>query len=279
MPLGLTMKNGIDRIGLIAGKGMLPEVIARKLSSGGAEVYSVGFRRITGRGLKKYVRELEYIRLGELQPIIYYLKARQVQKAVVCGLVKHRKIFDGLEMDDAAKKMFASMKDRRADSILGVFAGELKKEGIELLSAADIIPENLLGGGLLTRQGPDSAQGADIEFGYMIAKGVAGMDIGQTVVVKDRAVVAVEGIEGTDRCILRAGELAGRGCVAVKVSKPEQDMRFDMPVIGMKTVNSMKKARASVLAVEAGKAIILEKEKVIKEAGRNNIIITGIEPE
>jgi DUF1009 family protein len=265
-----------NRVGLIAGKGMFPVTIALKIKNENADVYAVGFVDITDRILKEYVKELNWVKLGQLEAIIEYFKSHRINKAVMGGLIKHNRIFDSKLLDNSAEKMFARMKDQRADSILGVFAEELKKENIELISAVDIIPENIVGEGLITKNTPDNMQIEDMNFGAGIAKKTAGLDIGQTVVVKNKAIIAVEAMEGTDRCILRAGELAGPDTVVVKVAKPEQDLRFDMPVIGIRTIETMGKARAKILAVEAGKAIIFDKAEVIKKANEYNIIIAGI---
>jgi UDP-2,3-diacylglucosamine hydrolase len=263
------------RIGMIAGKGMLPVVLALKIRELGGSVYAVGFKGITARSLRKHVDELHWIKLGQLNSILGYFLSGKIDRIVVGGLIKHAKIFENIGFDEPARKMFARMKDQRADSILGVFAEELEKNGIRLMSAADIIPGNMVAEGIQTGTIPDKTQLEDIGFGVGIAKGVAGLDIGQTIVVKNKAVIAVEAMEGTDKCILRGGKIAGDGTVVVKVSKPKQDFRFDMPVIGVRTINTMRKARARVLAVEAGRTILLEKDRVIKKADKYGISIVG----
>lgn len=265
-----------DRVCIIAGGGMLPVSMAQKLKDEKLEAFALGFIGITDKILKKYVKELILFELGKIGPVMEYLKSRNINKALLGGQVKHDSIFRGLRLDDAGKTLFAKMKDRRADSILGIFAEELKSHNIELLSALDVIPENILGEGVATKARPDNLQYEDIRFGARIAKGLSGLDIGQTVVVKDKAVIAVEGMEGTDKCILRAGELAGAGTVIVKVAKPNQDTRFDMPVLGPRTIKMMKKAGSKILAAEAGKTIILERTKALELADRYGLVIAGM---
>jgi len=266
------------KIGLIAGKGDLPMIVAETLSKQGVSVYTIGFRGLTSPRLRLYSAEMRWVTLGQIGLIIEHLKSWEAKHAALAGLIKHKNIFAGILFDALAKRLFLQMKDQRADSILGAFAGQLKQEGIELLPTGDIIPDCIITEGLLAGEALTHGELEDVRFGFRIAKGVALHDVGQTIVVKNRAVIAVEAMEGTDRCILRAGRIAGKGCVVIKVAKPKQDKRFDVPVIGERTVAMMRKAGSAVLAVEAGSTLLLRKERVTLSATRKKIKIYGIPP-
>jgi len=263
------------KIGLIAGKGRFPLLVSTELKKLGREIVAVGFIDITDKKIKNYVDRIKWLKLGLLKPIIEYFKENDIKKIIVAGLIKHTYIFDDI-LDDLAKKIFARIKDNRADSILNGIAEEFLKENIELFPAIDILKNHVADKGIMTKNFPNEKQLIDIEFGYDIAKHIAQFDIGQTVVIKNKSIIAVEAMEGTDKCILRAGKLVGPNTVIVKVSKPQQDWRFDVPVVGLHTIEVMKKVYSKVIALESQKTIIVDKKMVIEKANKYGIIIVGI---
>ena len=264
------------RIGLIAGAGELPMAIASEARSLGYRVMAVALEPLADESLSSYVDEIKWINVGKLGKILDSLKRYGLNEAVMAGKVSKTLLYKSkITPDLRAVKLLFSLKDRSDDSVLLAITKELENEGIRIVeltrfSSGLVTPE-----GVLTEQDPTENELRDVEFGWKIAKEMGRLDIGQTVVVKDRAIMAVEAIEGTDEAIRRGGQLAGRDAVVVKVSKPNQDMRFDVPAVGLDTLRSMREANARVLAVEAGKSIILNRNKVIKEAGRAGIIIVG----
>ena len=194
----------------------------------------------------------------------------------MAGQVNPDNLFDRkVELDEEFKSLFEAMKDRKADTIFTAVADKLKSHGIELLDSTFLLQDHLAPKGTLTRRGPTLRELEDIEFGTMIAKAMGGMDVGQTVVVKEKAIVAIEAMEGTDRTILRGGKIAQGGAVVVKMSKPHQDLRFDIPVIGPRTIKIMIKANISCLAVEAHKTLIIDREKSIALANQRRICIVA----
>jgi DUF1009 family protein len=263
-------------IGLIAGAGELPMAIASEARSLGYRVMAVALEPLADESLSSYVDEIKWINVGKLGKILDSLKRYGLNEAVMAGKVSKTLLYKSkITPDLRAVKLLFSLKDRSDDAVLLAITKELEKEGIRIVeitrfSSGLVTPE-----GVLTEQRPTEDEFRDIEFGWKIAREMGRLDIGQTVVVKDRAVMAVEAIEGTDEAIKRGGQLAGRGAVVVKVSKPHQDMRFDVPAVGPDTLGSMREANARVLAVEAGRSIILNRNKMIKEAGRAGITIVG----
>lgn len=226
--------------------------------------------------LAKYVTGHAWLNLGNLNSIIDSFSREGIKKIVIAGLIRHENIYRKINFDKMTQELLKNIKDNRADSILGAVADKFAERGMELISAIDILKEHLAGKGALTRIAPDPKASGDILFGFDAAKHIAGLDIGQTVIVKDKAVVAVEAMEGTDRCILRSADIAGEGIVVVKVSKPRQDWRFDVPVVGMHTIEILHKVKAGALALEAGKTIMVDKEKIIQKADEYSLIVYGV---
>ena len=273
------MKTIPESLGIISGRGLLPVEIARNILKDAMQtkIFSVGFAGETNRDMKNYAYESKTVPLGNLTALIEYLKSRKLKYVLMAGLVNHTNIFKpDTRHDPLASRMFDEIKDSKADSILGGVADYLQQEGITLLPLIDfadgILAAERNNGNCL----PDKKQFDDIEFGFCLAKEISRMDIGQTVVVKNRCVVAVESLEGTDSCILRGGRLAGRDTVVVKVAKMHQDLRFDLPVIGPGTMNTMRRTGAKVISVEAGKTCIVEREKTISLADKYKICLWGI---
>jgi DUF1009 family protein len=270
----------MKKLGIIAGSGQLPAAIASEARSMGYTVVAVGLEPLAERSLAEATDEMHWINVGKLGAIIDTLKKSGVNRAVMAGKVPKALIYKSRVTPDLrAVKVLFSLHDRKDDSILLAITRELEKDGITLLKTTDFTAGLLTPEGVLTRKHPSEGEWGDITFGWEVAKEIGKLDIGQTVVVKNRAVMAIEAIEGTDEAIRRGGELASEGAVVVKVSKPRQDMRFDVPVVGLDTLRTMIKVKARVLAVEAKKSILLDREKMIDKAQRARITIVGYRPE
>jgi len=267
----------MKKLGIVAGTGGLPAAIAAEAHSKGYTVFAVGLDPLADRALSSAVDEVEYINVGKLGTIIETLKKAGIREVVMAGKVPKSLLFKGkIRPDLRAVKLLFSLKDRSDDSILLAITKELEKDGITLLNTTDFSSGLLTPEGVLTKKRPSKAEWEDIAFGWKIAKEIGRLDVGQTVVVKDRAVMAMEAIEGTDEAIRRGGKFAGEGAVVVKVSKPQQDMRFDVPVAGIDTLRAMSEVRARVLAVEAKKSILLSRKKMVTEADKADISIVGL---
>lgn len=267
-----------SRVGLIAGQGDFPLLIARAATSAGTEVVTICIAGFASQEMPAVSTRHYWLELGQLGKAIETLKAEGVTKLIMAGRVPHNSIFQYKHFDWRAMKLLARAAGKRADALLETVCDEFAREGIEVVESSMFLQSLMPEAGLLTRNRTiTDAEQADINFGIPIAKIIAGQDIGQTIVVKDKMVIAVEGIEGTDKCIRRAGELAGPGCVVIKVSKPAQDLRFDIPVIGPGTIKSMKEAGASALALSSGRSLLFHKDAVIAEAEENNIGLTVFE--
>lgn len=222
--------------------------------------------------------EIHWISLGELGKCLTLLKDAGVSHAVMAGQVKHTKIFAGGIVPDAKfLSVLLKLPFRNTDGLIGAVASVLKDEGIELIDSTSLLKPMLASAGVMTKRAPTEEEQQDFVFGYEMADAIAGLDIGQTIAVKHRAVVAVEAMEGTDEVIARAGHLAGPGVLIVKVAKPKQDMRFDVPVIGLATVHAMRIAGATALSIDAGKTLMFEREELIKSADEAGITIVGRE--
>jgi len=273
------MINLPEKIGLIAGKGRFPALISEKIqkSSPNTKIVVAGFKGQTGGEIKKFADRIRYFELGSIGRMITYFRENGIEKAVMAGLVSHGKIFDNnIEFDETAAQVFGALKDQKADSILGGFTSKLAENGIEMLSVLDFVNEHLAVPGVMTAAAPTPFEKEDMAFGFNLAKEISRLDTGQTVVVKRKCVVAIESIEGTDRCILRGGSLAGAGAVIVKVAKLHQDLRFDLPVIGIRTIKILKKIKSKAIAVEAGKTCLIDIGEVIKTADNYGISIVGM---
>lgn len=269
----------MKKIGLISGKGELPLAIASDARSRGYFVVAAAIESLADEALTSLVDDIKWLNVGKLGDLIKFFKKAGVTEAVMAGKVPKSVLYKGRVTPDLrAIKMLFTLKDRSDDSILLAITNELKKDGIRLLNTTEFCKGLLAPEGIFTKKAPTDKEMKDVEFGWNIAKEIGRLDIGQTVVIKNRAVMAIEAIEGTDEAIRRGGHLGGNGAIVVKVSKPQQDMRFDVPVIGMDTLRSMIEVKARVLAVESKKCIILGREKMIEEADRHHISIIGYSP-
>ncbi len=264
-------------IGLIAGKGKFPLIFAQETARHNRELVVIALKEEMDEDLSPYAKAIHTISVGKLDSIIQALKKENVTEAAMAGKVEHTHIFSDIIPDLRAASLLFKIKDRRADSILGGVANELLKDGIHLLPSTTFLSHLLPEPGILTKSKPNDAEQRSIEFGIKMAKGLAALDLGQTVVVRKRAAVAVEALEGTDECIRRGAKIGGEGVIIVKSSKPNQDMRFDVPVVGMGTINVMIECKARLLAVEAHKTLMLEKDAILEKANKNNICIVAWE--
>ncbi|RKY35970.1 MAG: DUF1009 domain-containing protein [Candidatus Omnitrophota bacterium] len=265
------------KIGLIAGNGKFPLLFAQATKKLGNYVVAVAIEEETEKQLENLVDEIHWISVGNLVDLLGILKQAQVKKVVMAGQIRHELLFSGVKLDKDLQNLFSNLPDRRTDTILRSFAQKIEESGIKLLDSTTFIKEYLPKKGVLSKTNPSKGQIEDIEFGFSIAKTIAGVDIGQTVVVKNKVVLAVETIEGTDAAIDR-GSLYCQysGAVVIKVSKPNQDMRFDIPVIGANTIEVLIRNKISVLAIEAKKTLFMDKEFVLSKADKHNIAIVAV---
>jgi len=269
----MTMK----RIGLIAGSGQFPIIFSRAARQKGLKVYAVAHVGETDPGLETLVEAMKWIKIGQVKKLITFFKENDVHDTVMVGGITKTKMFSGVRPDLTALKIVATMDHTQDDGLLRAFADELEKEGITVRASTFLVPELLAPEGCWTRRKPNKSEKADMHFGWRLAKEIGGLDIGQSVVVRDGSVMAVEAIDGTDATIRRGGKLGKEKTVVVKASKPSQDMRFDVPAVGLKTIKTMSSVGASVLAVEAGKTVVFDKEEMVALANQNGISIVGIE--
>jgi hypothetical protein len=265
--------------GLIAGNGRFPFLVLEAARSQGIEMAVIALKEEASPELEALSKRLHWVSLGELSKAIELMRQEGVKHAVMAGQVKHNKIFSAIRPDWKLAKLLFSLPRKNTDSLIGAVAKVLEEEGIELVDSTLFLKPLVPEAGVLTRRAPNEHEAADIEYGLGVARQIAAMDIGQTVVISDRACVAVEAMEGTDETIERAGRFAqGKPLVVVKVSKPKQDMRFDVPVVGLPTVESMKRAGATALALDAGRTLLFERASLIAKADEAGIAIQAVVP-
>lgn len=262
-------------LGLIAGMGPLPLEFAKAAASMGEEVFAVAFRGYTDPALEGHVAGIAWLGVGEAAGIVPALKGAGCRRAVTAGRIPQEVVLGGAPLDGLARRIVAGAATRQTQAVLRAGARYLARHGVKLLDARTYLRPLLIGRGLHTSRPVSEAEWEDIRYGARIAKAIGALDIGQTVVVRAKAVVAVEALEGTDACIERAGRLLPGEKVVVKVSKRRQDMRFDIPVIGPGTVGRLAEAGGGVLAAEAGRTFLLERERTLQEAERLGISVVG----
>ena len=269
----------MSRVGLIAGNGRFPFLVLQGARALGHEVTIVAVKEEAFPELEAAARaagaDLHWVSLGHLGRCIRILRDAGVRDAVMAGQVKHVQIFSGVIPDLTLLSVLTRLRARNTDALISAVAEVMRKEGIELLDSTAFLAPLLAREGRLARREPSDEERADFAFGYGMADRIAGLDIGQTIAVKDKAVVAVEAMEGTDAVIARAGALAGPGVRVVKVAKPNQDMRFDVPVIGLATIRAMRDAGASALTIDAGRTLVLDGEQVFRAADDAGIAVVG----
>ena len=264
------------KIGIIAGNGQFPILVARSARKMGLKVIAVGFPDETREELSQFVDEMRWVKLGQLNKLIKIFKKARVTDAVMAGGVTKTKLFSKIRPDWRAIRLLSKLDANRDDAILRAVAAELESEGIKIQPSTLFLESILASPGIMTRRKPNKRERADIEYGWKLSKEVGKLDIGQCLVVKEKAVLAVEGIDGTDATILRGGKLGKGGAIVIKTSKPIQDLRFDVPAVGPNTIQTMIEAGASVLVLEAGKTIMFDREEMIRLANKNKISIVAI---
>jgi len=271
------------KLGLIAGNGRFPFLVLDAARAQGHDVTIVAAKEETFPEMNDAARrqgaDIHWISLGQLGKCISVLKEAGVTHAVMAGQVKHTKIFaGGIVPDLTFLSVLRQLTSKNTDGLIGAVARVLHDRGIELLDSTALLQPLLARPGVLTRRAPTEDEQKDFEFGYGMADAIAALDIGQTIAVKHQAVVAVEAMEGTDEVIARAGHLAGPGVRIIKVAKPKQDMRFDVPVVGVATIEAMRVAGASALSVDAGKTLMIDGEAILASADEAGITVVGRVP-
>lgn len=267
------------KYGLIAGNGEFPFLTVNGAKKAGENLAVVAIKEETDKRIEEIADKVLWVGIGQLGKMISFFKKEGVSKVMMCGQVKHVQIFSGVLPDLRMLKMLFSLKQRNTDSLIGAVADELAKDGIELIDSTFFIQDNLAKEGVLTRRKPNENEIDNIEYGLKIAGEIARLDLGQTIVVRGKACVAIEAMEGTDATIKRAGELAKGKLTVVKVAKPDQDMRFDVPVVGVPTIENMIKAGATCLSITPNKTLIFNKEEMIKLANENKICVVSVSNE
>ncbi len=263
------------KYGLIAGNGQFPFLVVNGAKAAGAELAVVAIKEETDPAIERSAEVVQWVGIGQLGKMIDFFKKHSVEKAMMAGQVKHVQIFSGALPDLRMIKMLWNLPRRNTDSLIGGVADEMAKEGIELIDSTYFIKDHLAPRGVMTKRAPNETEAGNIEYGLHIASEIARLDLGQTIVVRAKACVAIEAMEGTDLTILRAGELAKGKLTVVKVAKPDQDMRFDVPVIGVPTIENMIKAGATCLSVTADKTLVFEREKMLALADKHKIAVVG----
>jgi DUF1009 family protein len=265
--------------GLIAGNGRFPFLVLEGARSQGIEMAVIALKEEASPDLEKLVKRLHWVSLGELSKTIDLMHQEGVKQAVMAGQVKHKQIFSAIRPDWKLAKLLFSLPRKNTDSLLGAVARVLEEEGIRLVDSTIFLKPLVPDAGVLTRRAPSEHEAEDMAYGFGVARQIAGMDIGQTVVIADHSCVAVEAMEGTDETIRRAARITGgKPLVVVKVSKPGQDMRFDVPVIGLPTIEQMRGAGATALAVDAGRTLLFDRTKLIEAADGAGIAIQAFPP-
>jgi DUF1009 family protein len=276
------------RYGLIAGNGRFPFMVAAGARRAGASLSVVAIREETDPALEQEVESLTWVGIGQLGKMIRFFKAEGVEQAVMAGQVKHVQIFSRAVPDARMLKMLLKLPRRNTTSLIGAVAAELASEGIQLIDSTFFLQDYLPQPGNLTRRKPNAAEKADVEYGLEIAHEMARLDLGQTIVVRGKACVAIEAMEGTDETIRRAGELlrgndrqkrlrlSSGALTVLKLSKPDQDMRFDVPVIGVPTIQSMIEAGATCLCISAGKTLMFDRVELINLANNHKLAILAV---
>jgi DUF1009 family protein len=265
--------------GLIAGNGRFPFLVLEGARSQGLEMAVIALKEEASPELEKLATRIHWVSLGELSKAIDLMHAEGVTRAVMAGQVKHNKIFSAIRPDWKLAKLLFSLPRKNTDALIGAVVRVLEEEGIQLVDSTLFLKPLLPEAGVLTRRSPDEREAADIAYGLRVARHIAAIDIGQTVVISDGACVAVEAMEGTDESVARAARIvAGKPLVVVKVSKPKQDMRFDVPVIGLPSIEHMAQAGVTALAIDAGRTLLFDRPQLIALADAKNIAIQAVSP-
>ncbi len=268
---------GGTRLGLIAGEGRLPEILLDALCQQGREVATIAFSDETASALAPSSVSLLRCGVAEVGKIMGFLKAQEAKDVLMVGKVDKALLYREPKFDWRAVKLAFRLQDWRDDSLMAAFVAEMEREGLKVLAQMDFLKDLLAPSGVLSSRQPTEKEMSDLRFGFEMAKGIAGLDIGQTVVVKEKTIVAVEAMEGTDETIRRGCQLGGKGVVAVKVSKPRQDPRFDVPVVGEETLRVLAEGGGSALGVEAGRTLVVDLDVLKARAQKANITLVALE--
>ena len=267
----------MNKIGLIAGNRRFPIVFSEAAKKKNVYIVAVALKGDTSSSLKRYVDKIHWIRLSEFEKMFEIFKSEGITKVVMVGQISPWRLFSReLQKNAALKDIISSIKDRKANTIFGAIADKLKEHGMELLDSTTFIEDLLPKEGILSHRQPSTEEWENVHFGMELARQIAHLDIGQTVAVKNKAIVAVEGLEGTDSLIRRAGKIARGSMVVVKVSRPKQDMRFDIPVVGLNTIKNLIKSGASCLAIEANKTLFIDRQESISLADKKHLAIVAV---
>lgn len=269
------MSGESEAIGLIAGGGQFPLMISDAARKKGVRVVAVAHLGETDPSLADRVDEISWIKIGQLGHLIRIFRKSGVRRALMAGTITKKRMFGNVMPDLKGLSLMSRLAVFHDDDILGAVATELEKAGIKIVRSTAYLPELMAPRGCLTTRKPVRSEKEDIDFGWQVAKELGRLDIGQCVVVRKKTVLALEAIEGTDETILRGGEIAREKAVVVKVSKPQQDLRFDVPSVGLETIKTMARVRASVLAIEAGKTLIFDRQEMISFADQCGICIVS----
>ena len=267
------------KFGLIAGNGKFPFLVVEGAKKQGASLAVVAIKEETDERIEEIAEKIIWVGIGQLGKMISFFKQEAVEQVIMAGQVKHVQIFSGALPDLRMIRMLWNLPLRNTDALIGGVAGEMRREGIELIDSTYFIQDKLAKEGVLTKRKPDETERGNVEYGLRIANEIARLDLGQTIVVRARACVAIEAMEGTDAVIKRAGELAKGKLTVVKVAKPNQDMRFDVPVVGTPTIEEMIKAGATCLCLTARKTLIFDEEEMLGLANRRKISIIAVASE
>jgi UDP-2,3-diacylglucosamine hydrolase len=265
------------KYGLIAGNGRFPFLVLDGARAQGVELVVAAIKEETSPEIERAAARVEWMSVGQLGRLIRFFKREQVTHAIMAGQVKHNQIFRLNALPDLRMvRMLARLSTKNTDSLIGAVADELAREGITLVASTVFLESFIAREGVLSRRAPAKGELSDIEYGLSVAREIARLDLGQTIAVKDRAVVAIEAMEGTDAVIARAGEITrNRAFVVIKVAKPNQDMRFDVPVIGVPTIEGMKNAGATAIHVTADKTLLFDRDDLIAFADKHRISIVS----
>ncbi len=265
-----------EKIGLIAGNKKFPLIFAEAARKKGYSIVAVAVKGDTSRALNKIVDKIYWLSLSEYSQIFSIFKNEGIKKLAMAGQISPQRLFSGeIQKDPQLKELLSRIKDQRADTIFGAIVKKFNDEGFDFLDSTTFLEEFLPKKGVLTME-PSAQIWDDIHFGFDLAKQAGGLDIGQTVAIKNKAIVAVEALEGTDNLIKRGGAISRGGFTVVKVSKPKQDMRFDIPVIGLNTVKNLIRAKASCLAFEAGKTLFIDQDAAVNLAKKKGLAIVAV---
>ena len=268
-----------EKYGLIAGNGSFPFMVLQSARQQSIEVVVAAIKEETSPDIESCGYPVHWLGLGELGKLIKLFRNSGVRRAIMAGQVKHVQIFGSSFPDLTMIRLLAGLKHKNTDSLIGGVARVLEEAGISLVDSTTLLKPHMVSEGILTRRGLRDSEKSDVEYGRPIAQRIASMDIGQTVAVRDRAVVAVEAMEGTDAVIQRAGNLVHKKSITIiKVSKPNQDMRFDIPVVGLSTIKNMVAFGATALVIDAQRTLVLDKEEIVKEADKNDIAVVALSP-